>query len=91
MKSKKPYTKRKRIADKERLMLDEEVFTPEELAARKSSIRKILFALDAQLRRDQEEIKKNGFCPMCHRLHSTSKKCTNPDCPSATCTLSEVY
>ncbi len=77
---KPPYTKQRSRADKERLMENEEVYTEAELAAKKVQVRKAILAAEAQLKREEKQIKSYGFCPKCRLMQTPNQKCANPHC-----------
>ena len=61
---------------KERLLPDTEVFSQQELEALTVRRRKAMFALDAQMKREQRHFQKVGICPTCNVMLTTEGRCS---------------
>ena len=62
--------------DRERLMEDHEVYTPNELSQRRQLIRRAMYAENARIRREEEELQRLGYCPQCHMLLTPEGNCS---------------
>lgn len=73
----KPYTKTDAIRTRCRLLDDNEFMSESEIKERKSKIAAIMYMEDANLKRQEADEKKRGYCPKCHCLRTTTGKCTS--------------
>ncbi len=73
--NKKTWGPQKRRKQIERLLDDREIYTEEELKARKRLIAIICKRNDQRLKQEQESIKDLGYCTHCYSVLTTTGVC----------------
>ena len=64
---------------RERMMEDDEIYSPEELKQRKKRTAAIMRAQDARLEEERVRLLQRGYCPKCFYILNSNGKCPQ-DC-----------
>ncbi len=62
---------------KEKMLKDEEVWRPEEIAAHKKKVRMAIQLKDKKLIAEEEKIKAQGYCGKCGMMKTTIGECSS--------------